>query len=262
MVILVIGDIVGKPGRNAIKAILPSIKDSYNIDYVIGNGENAAHGIGITKSITEELLENGIDVITSGNHIFKVKETFTFIKEFPGKLLRPANFPPGLPGDGISLREKDGVRYAVVNLHGRVFIKEDYDCPFRKADEILNEIKDKADIIIVDFHAEATSEKAALGRYLDGRVSAVVGTHTHVQTADEQLLKHGTAFITDIGMTGPHDSVIGMREQEIFERFTLQILNKFEVAKDDVKLQGILLYIDCREFKPVKLERISINLKS
>ena len=259
--ILAIGDIIGRPGRTAVKELLPQLKKEYSVNLTIGNGENAAHGIGITKSITEELLDLGIDVITSGNHIFKVKETFSFIKEFPGKLLRPANFPPGLPGEGVSLFEKDNVKFCIINLHGRVFINEDYDCPFRKADEILAEVSGKSDIIIIDFHAEATSEKAALARYLDGRVTAVFGTHTHVQTADERVLRKGTAYITDIGMTGPHDSIIGMREDEIIERFMLQTLNKFEVARNDVKLQGILISLDRKSFKPVKVERISSDLK-
>ncbi|HDS09071.1 MAG TPA: metallophosphoesterase, partial [Firmicutes bacterium] len=153
------------------------------------------------------------------------------------------------------------VKFCIINLHGRVFINEDYDCPFRKADEILAEVSGKSDIIIIDFHAEATSEKAALARYLDGRVTAVFGTHTHVQTADERVLRKGTAYITDIGMTGPHDSIIGMREDEIIERFMLQTLNKFEVARNDVKLQGILISLDRKSFKPVKVERISSDLK-
>ncbi len=258
--ILIIGDIVGKPGRYAVKKVLPDFIEENEINFVIANGENSAHGIGITRKITEEFLVSGIDVLTSGNHIFKVKETLNFITEFSDRLLRPGNFPPALPGKGVTVIEKDEIRFCVINLHGRVFIREDYDCPFRTVDEILSEFKDKADIFIVDFHAEATSEKAAFGRYLDGRVHAVVGTHTHVQTADEKILNKGTAFITDIGMTGPHDSIIGMREDEILERFLLQNLTRFEVAKGDIKLQGVIITIDKESKKVLEIKRISVNV--
>lgn len=260
--ILAIGDIMGRPGRRAIRELLPGLIDRFELGLVIANGENAAHGMGITKKIADDLFDLGIDVITSGNHIFRVKETAEFIDEYSNRLLRPANFPPGNPGKGALVMEKSGIRFAVINLHGRVFIKEDYDCPFRKADRLLEEIGNSADVIIIDFHAEASSEKNAFARYLDGRVQAVLGTHTHVQTADEKILKKGTAYITDLGMTGPHDSIIGMRDKEILDRFLYQRLSRFEVAKDDVKLQGIILTLDTSENKINSIERISVDLKN
>ncbi len=229
MRILFLGDIVGRPGRRCVAALLPDLLEEYRVDFAIANAENAAAGLGLTEKIARELLDMGLDVLTSGNHIWHQKEALQFLPRLP-EVLRPANYPPAAPGYGWGVyRAHNGEDVAVVNLQGRIFM-DPMDCPFRGADAILSELPTVA-ATVVDFHAEATSEKAALARYLDGRVTAVIGTHTHVQTADETILAGGTAFLSDVGMTGPSDSVIGVIPETSVARFVTGIPAKFEVPK-------------------------------
>jgi metallophosphoesterase (TIGR00282 family) len=242
MRILFIGDIVGSPGRDILTKHLAEIVARERADLVIINGENSAAGFGITPKIAEELFALGPDVITGGNHSWDKKEIQEYIPNEP-RLLRPANFPKS-PGRGLYVgTSRGGVRFAVLNLQGRVFMAP-LDCPFRTADAELAKIPPDVKVIFVDMHAEATSEKQAMGWYLDGRVSVVVGTHTHVATADERVLPNGTAFITDVGMTGPHESVIGMDRGAMVKRFLDSMPTKFEVAIGDVRINGILADVD------------------
>src|SRR5215472_9187386 len=243
MRILFVGDIVGSPGRQIVRDRLPDLVSERRIDLVIANGENAASGFGITPRLADELLATGIDVLTGGNHSWDRKEIFEYIPHQP-RLLRPANFPEGNPGCGLYVgTAKNGVKYAVLNLQGRVFLPA-IDDPFRKADELLASLPPDAAFVFVDMHAETTSEKIALGWYLDGRVTAVVGTHTHVATADEHVLPQGTAFITDVGMTGPHDGVIGMDREGIVKKFLDGLPARFEVASGDVQMHCVLIETD------------------
>jgi metallophosphoesterase (TIGR00282 family) len=259
MKILFIGDIVGKPGRRAVRELLPWIVEERQIDLVIANCENAAAGFGVTSEVVEELYGCHIDVLTSGNHIWDKKEIMDFVEGYE-TLLRPANYPAEAPGRGsVVMTAPDGVRVGVINLAGRIFMHP-LDCPFRTADREIGKMKNKASVIIVDMHAEATSEKIAMGWYLDGRVAAVLGTHTHVQTADERILPGGTGYITDVGMTGPFDSVIGIRKESILQRFHLQIPNKFDVAKGDVRLQGVTVEINPNG-RAAGIERVNVFLK-
>jgi metallophosphoesterase (TIGR00282 family) len=256
MNVLFIGDVVGAPGRRALEELLSRVVDRHFIDLVITNGENASGGLGITPVIADQLLALGIDVLTSGNHIWKHKEILPYL-EATDRLLRPANYPPETPGRGLCLVETAaGEKAAVLNLEGRVFMNP-LECPFRTADRLLASISPEIRIIIVDMHAEATSEKQAMGWHLDGRVSAVVGTHTHVQTADERILPGGTGYITDAGMTGPVDSVIGMKREIILERFLSQLPQPFKVATQNIQLQGVILKIDdqgrCQEINRLHL---------
>jgi hypothetical protein len=248
--ILAIGDIIGKPGRNALKEILPALCDEHNIDLVVGNGENAAGGLGLTPSTAEDLFDSGIDVITTGNHIWAHNDIIPYLN---GELaiLRPLNYPPMNPGRGYLLKNN----VLIVNLVGRVFMGH-VDCPFRAMDQLLVEFEHKSIPIIVDFHAEATSEKVAMGRYLDGRVSAVVGTHTHVGTADARILPGGTAYVTDIGMVGPRDSVIGDDPDSVIKRFLTQIPSRLSVGKGEVSFDAILVEVDEKTGKAVDIRRI------
>jgi metallophosphoesterase (TIGR00282 family) len=248
--ILAIGDIIGKPGRKAVEEILPGLYSEYNIDLVIGNGENAAGGLGLTPSTAEELFDSGIDVITTGNHIWAYKEIIPYLDSGPA-LLRPLNYPPTNPGRGYLLKKKA----LIVNLVGRVFIGH-FDCPFRAMDQLLAEFKHKSIPIIVDFHAEATSEKVAMGKYLDGRVSAVLGTHTHVGTIDASILPGGTAYVSDIGMVGPMDSVIGDDPDSVIERFLTQMPSRLSVGKGKVNFDAILVEVDENTGKAVDIKRI------
>lgn len=242
MNILFIGDIVGRPGRNFIKTRLKDIKKEYDIDFTIGNGENIAGGVGITRSTYDELVDAGIDAITMGNHTWSKKELLDFIDD-AGNLIRPANYPPGTPGRGYIIMKRMNKRIAVVNMCGRVYM-ESIDCPFRTMDDIYDRIKGEADIIILDFHAEATSEKQAMGWYLDGRATAVLGTHTHVQTSDERILPKGTGYITDVGMTGPYDSILGVEKETVIKKFITAMPGRFEVAEGQVIFGGIVLELD------------------
>jgi len=242
MRILFIGDIVGSPGREIVRERLADIVAQQKVDLVIANCENAASGFGITPRLVEELLAAGVEVLSGGNHIWDRKEIFEYIAHEP-RLLRPANFPDGNPGSGLYLgAAKNGVRYAVLNLQGRVFMTP-IDCPFRTADREL-ERPSGVSVVIVDIHAEASSEKMAMGWYLDGRVTAVIGTHTHVPTADEQILPGGTAFISDVGMTGPHAGIIGMDRDGIIKKFLNGLPARFEVAEGDVQLNAVLIVAD------------------
>jgi len=259
MKILFIGDIVGKPGRRAVNELLPNLISRHNIDFVIANCENAAAGFGVTREVVEELYSSQIDVLTSGNHIWDKREIVEFIDDYE-TLLRPANYPATVPGLGsVVMPTMSGEYVGVLNLAGRIFMHP-IDCPFETARSKIAEMKKKTKVIIVDIHAEATSEKKALGWYLDGDVSAVLGTHTHVQTADDEILPQGTAYLSDAGMTGPFDSVIGVKKEAVIERFLTQMPNKFEVAKGDVRLQGVLLDIDTKTGKANSLVRISVKL--
>src|ERR1700691_6181434 len=235
MKIIFIGDIVGSPGRQIVTDRLADIVQSRQIDLVIANGENSAAGFGITPRIAEELFAAGIEVLTGGNHVWDRKEILEYIPQQP-RLVRPANFPEGNPGSGLYVgTARNGVPYAVLDLQGRVFMASN-DCPFRAADRDLARIPAEVRVIFVDLHAETTSEKIAIGWYLDGRVSAVIGTHTHVPTADEHVLPGGTAYITDAGMTGPHDSIIGMNKEGALQRFLDAMPARFSVAENDVQM--------------------------
>ncbi|MDD5723954.1 MAG: TIGR00282 family metallophosphoesterase [Syntrophales bacterium] len=261
MKVLFIGDIVGKPGRGAVKNLLPGIVGGYGVDIVIANCENAAGGFGVTRKVVDELYNDEIDILTSGNHIWDKKEISEFIGDYE-TLLRPANYPTGTPGKGsVIVHNGSGTSIGVLNLEGRVFMRP-LDCPFRVAEREIGALKDKTNIIIVDMHAEATSEKESLGWFLDGRVSAVLGTHTHVQTADERVLPRGTAYITDAGMTGSFDSVLGIKKEVALERFLTLLPNRYEVAKGDVRLQGVLIDIDDKTGRGLSIERLSIAMES
>lgn len=261
MKVLFIGDIVGKPGRRAVKVLLPGIVGDYGVDIVIANCENAAGGFGVTRKVVDELYGNDIDILTSGNHIWDKREITEFIGDYE-TLLRPANYPAGTVGKGsVIVHNGSGTSLGVLNLEGRVFMRP-LDCPFRVAEREIDTLKDKTNIILVDIHAEATSEKEALGWFLDGRVSAVVGTHTHVQTADERVLPRGTAYITDVGMTGPCDSVLGIKKEVALERFLTLLPNRYEVAKGDVRLQGVLIDIDDTTGRALSIERLNIAMES
>jgi len=243
MRILFIGDIVGSPGRHIVAERLADIVAQHRVDLVIANVENAASGFGITPRLAEELLEAGVEVLSGGNHIWDRKEILDYFPHQP-RLLRPANYPDSSPGSGLYIgAAKNGVRYSVLNLQGRVFMAS-IDCPFRTADWELSRIPAEVRVVIVDMHAETTSEKLAMGWHLDGRVTAMVGTHTHVATADEQILPQGTAYITDVGMTGPHDSVIGMDKAGILKRFLDGLPARFEVAEGDAQMNTVLLEVD------------------
>ncbi|MEE9583301.1 MAG: TIGR00282 family metallophosphoesterase [Dehalococcoidales bacterium] len=251
MLILAIADIIGSPGRRAVRELLPGLKQQYGVNLVIANAENAAGGLGLTLATADELLASGVNVLTSGNHIWAQKEIIPHLdNEMP--VLRPLNYPPGVPGRGhLVLAE----RAVVVNLIGRTFIGN-FDCPFRAMDKLLAELEPRPKVIIVDLHAEATSEKMALGRYLDGRVSAVLGSHTHVGTTDAQLLPQGTAYVTDIGMTGPIDSVIGDDTQAVIRRFLSIIPHRLSVAKGRVMFNAILVAVDEETGRATSIERI------
>ena len=252
--VLIIGDIVGEPGRKALFLSLSQIIQDESVDFVVANAENAAGGFGITGNIAGKLYSYGVDCITTGNHVWRNREVFKVI-DTDSRLLRPANYPHGTPGRGWTLIEKNGVKLAVLNLMGRIYM-EPLDCPFRTARREISVIKKETKHIIVDFHGEATSEKIAMGWWLDGHVSAVVGTHTHVQTADERVLPGGTAYITDAGMTGPFDSIIGVRKERALSKFTTLIPSKFITAEDDVRLSAVLVTIDTESGKASMIKRI------
>jgi len=248
--ILAIGDVIGKPGRQAVSSLLPDLRQQYGLDLVIANGENAAGGLGLTLATARELLDAGVDVLTSGNHIWTQKEIIPYLDgEMP--ILRPLNYPRGVPGKGYIIHSKA----IVVNLMGRTFM-DDLDCPFRAMDKLLAELEHESPVIIVDFHAEATSEKGAMGRYLDGRVSAVLGTHTHVGTIDAQLLPQGTAYVTDIGMTGPKDSVIGDDTEAVIQRFLTRMPHRLPVARGKTVFNAVMVRVAKDSGKAISIERV------
>jgi 2',3'-cyclic-nucleotide 2'-phosphodiesterase len=251
MLVLAIGDIIGRPGRQAIRKVLPSLRQQYGIDLVIANGENAAGGFGLTLATARELLENQVDILTSGNHIWAQKDIFPYLdSDMP--ILRPLNYPPGVPGRGYLVRDK----VLVVNLIGRTFMGS-YDCPFRAMDRLLAELPQRPPLVIIDFHAEATSEKVALGRYLDGRVAALLGTHTHVGTIDARVLPRGTAYVTDIGMTGPTNSVIGDAAEAVIQRFLTAMPHRLSVGEGPVTFNAILVTLDEKTGRATGIERIT-----
>jgi metallophosphoesterase (TIGR00282 family) len=258
MRIFFIGDIVGAPGRRAVEELLPRVVDRHLIDLVVANGENAAGGIGITPQVAEQLLNLGVDLLTSGNHIWKHKEILPYLDE-TDRLLRPANYPPDTPGRGWTVIETAiGEKAAIINLEGRVFMNP-LECPFRTVDTILAALPPQVKITLVDMHAEATSEKQALGWYLDGRISALVGTHTHVQTADEKILPEGTAYITDVGMTGPYESVIGIEKEQIIQRFLTNMPMRFETAKGEGIFSALIAEIDEETGKSNAVQRLQLK---
>ena len=258
MRILFIGDIVGKPGRELVRRGLSGIVDFHRVDLVIANAENAAAGFGITREIGDQLLEWGVDVMTSGNHIWDKKEALDYIGA-ESRLLRPANYPAGAPGKGSYLaRTRDGRSVGVVNVMGRVFMLN-IDDPFTVVLREIAALKERTRIIFVDFHAEATSEKVAMGWHLDGRVTAMVGTHTHVQTADERILPKGTAYLTDVGMTGPHDSIIGVDIQAALGKFLTALPARFETASDNPRLNAVIVEADEQTGRATDIERLSLS---
>jgi len=257
MKIIFFGDIVGRPGREALAKIISQLRKEFKPDLIVANGENLAHGKGITKKSFEEVIGAGVDLVTSGDHIWAQKEVIGLLEDKDIPLLRPANYPPSLPGNGYKILEIGARRVLVINLMGRVFFNQNLDCPFRKADEILEEFKEKADVVIVDFHAEATSEKKALGCYLDGRVSAILGTHTHVPTSDGQILPEGTAYISDVGMVGVKNSILGAKKEVALHHFLTQMPFKYEIAEDNlVEANGVFIEIDTSTGKALKIENI------
>jgi 2',3'-cyclic-nucleotide 2'-phosphodiesterase len=261
--ILFIGDIFGRPGRLIVKDRLAELRRRYSVDLVIANCENAAAGFGITPSLAEELFDLGIDVMTTGNHVWDKREIIEYFQMADGnphsparRLLRPANLSQGLPGWGVYEGQKNGVHYAVVNLQGRVFMGSSDD-PFRYVDRLLEQITAK--IVFIDFHAEASSEKVAFGWYLDGRATAVVGTHTHIPTADETVLPKGTAYITDVGMTGPYDSVIGVKKELVIEKFLSGMPARFEAANGDVRLCAVVVECNDQTGRATSMERVMLK---
>ena len=255
MKILFLGDVVGKPGRQAIRSALPRLIGREDIAFVIANCENAAGGAGIDPRSADELLDAGVDLLTSGNHVWRKREILPYI-EADRKLLRPANFPPGVPGAGWAVCElAGGTRVAVLNLIGRVFM-DSVDCPFQAAQALVPELQRQASVLVVDMHAEATSEKSAMGWFLDGKVAAVLGSHTHVQTADERILPAGTAYITDVGMCGPTESVIGVRPEQVLHRFLTHMPTKFDTAGGPAIMQGAIVDIDAGTGRARSIRRV------
>ena len=264
MKLLFIGDIVGQPGRNAVKTLLPKLREQHTLDFVIANGENSAGGSGITPKTAGEIFDAGVDVITSGDHLWDQKEVMELLAN-EKRFLRPLNYPTGTPGQGSGVFEVQSPKskvqspglIGVLNVQGRTFMQPPLNNPFTTALEEVKRLRERTKIIFVDFHAEATSEKIAFGRFLDGQVSAVVGTHTHVQTADEQILPHGTAYLTDAGFTGPHDGCLGREIEPVIRKFLTGMPQRFEVAKNRVLLHGAVIEIDATSGKAMKIQHVS-----
>jgi len=258
LTILFFGDVVGRPGRNALAQAVPFLRTKHNADFVVVNGENSASGSGLTPSTLQKILSCGADVVTTGDHIFRNKEFPGVIHEL--RVLRPANYPKSADGKGWGLyTTKDGTRIVVMNLMGRVFM-EPLRCPFELADEILAGASNQAKVILLDMHGEATSEKIAMGWHLDGKVSAIVGTHTHVQTADERILPQGTAYITDLGMTGPYDSVLGREKQPVLKKFRTAMPAPFDVAEGDLKACGVVVKVETTTGRALSIERFQMPI--
>lgn len=260
--ILFLGDVFGEPGRRAIKEFVPKIKEEQQIDLAFANVENAARGKGISTRMVRELQDCGIDAMTGGNHILAVGEIYPYLNRPDTKVLRPYNFSKNTPGKGcLTIESKSGVRVGLINLMGRAYMEPGVNLPFDAVDDAMAELQQDADIFVVDMHAEATAEKRALGWHLNGKAQLVVGTHTHVQTADEEILSEGTGYITDLGMCGPYDSVIGINRQLIVKRFRTGLPQKFEVASDDIRLCGVICHIDVSRKRATKIERVCERLK-
>ncbi len=261
MNILCIGDIVGKPGRRALEGLLAGIKKEYQIDFVIANAENAAGGSGLSERIAKQFFRLGCDILTMGDHIWDQKDLEEYLDK-EDRLIRPANFPEGSPGRGWSIKESaSGVKVGVINLLGRVFMKYQILCPFLELEKIVQQIRKETSIIVVDMHAETTSEKIAIGYFSDGKISAIVGTHTHIQTADEKILPQGTAYITDLGMTGPYDSVIGQEKERIIRRYLTSMPVKFSVAKENSQVHGVVIDVNEKTGRARKIRRIQKSFK-
>jgi len=255
MLLLVVGDVHGRPGRRILKERLPRLRARYDARFIIANGENAAGGAGLSREVAEEIFAAGVDIITGGNHIWQHRDAFELL-DAEARIVRPLNYPPGVPGRGTTVAtSKDGVAVAVLNLQGRVFMPE-VDDPFRMVRAEIEGVRERARVVVLDFHAEATSEKIAMGWYLDGEISALIGTHTHVQTADERILPKGTAYISDVGMTGPRDGVIGMDRERILERFLTSLPVRFEVAPGPAQLNAVAVDVDEETGKARRIERI------
>lgn len=260
--ILFLGDVFGEPGRRAVKHFVPLLREKHGLDLVLANCENAANGRGISKRLADELCNAGVDFMTSGNHVYYVHDSYPYLNEVGCKVLRPYNFSSSSPGRGIGIVEsRRGVRVGVVNLMGRIFMEPGVDLPFDSFDRAYLELKSECDLIVLDMHAETTSEKRAMGWYVDGRAHFVVGTHTHVQTADEEILPGGTGYITDLGMCGPYDSVIGMKKDVVMRKMRSQLPGKFEVAEGDVRLCGAICTIDVSRRRAVAIERVCERLR-
>jgi len=258
MKILIIGDIVGKPGRKAVKFLVPKLREKFCFDFFVANAENAAGGSGITVKTTNELFAAGVDVITTGDHAFKQKDSAITLKD--NRIIRPLNYPAKAAGRGWTIvTSKSGIKVGVINLLGRTFMKP-VDCPFHAVSEVLEEIQKETNIILVDMHAEATSEKLAMGWYLNGKVTSVFGTHTHVQTSDNEILSNGTSYITDLGMTGSHASILGREIEPVLEHFKTSMPAKFTVAKKDVKLKGVLIELEEKTGKAKKIELVNESI--
>lgn len=260
MNILFIGDVMGKAGRWVLSQLLRAVKEKHKIDFTVANVENAAGGFGLTEPISQKIMSYGVDVQTSGNHIWDRSDIFPFLDEAENRILRPANYPAGSPGFGSYVYHMpgSGKKVGIINIEGRVYGRN-IDCPFRTVDGELSLIRSETKVIIVDFHAETTSEKEAMAHYLDGRVSLLAGTHTHVQTADERVLPKGTAYITDVGMTGPHSGVIGMKVQPVLARFLTGFPHRFAVATDNVKMAGVVVQVDDQTGTASSIERLMIE---
>lgn len=259
--ILYLGDVFGEPGRRAVAHFVPRLRDEYGLDLVLANCENVAKGKGVSTKVAKELFAVGVDFMTSGNHIFDVDEFVPYLNSPECRVLRPYNLSPSSPGKGVGIVEsKSGVKVGLINIMGRLFMDLGANLPFDAVDEALLKIKDDCDVIVVDMHAETTSEKRAMGWHLDGRVALVVGTHTHVQTADEGILAKGTAYITDLGMCGPYDSIIGMEKEKVLKKFRTGLREKFEPAGGDIRLCGVICEIDVRTKRAVSIERIQLKL--
>jgi metallophosphoesterase (TIGR00282 family) len=258
MKLLFVGDIVGKPGRQFLRRAVPRLVRRHRIDLVIANVENAASGFGVTRETAEEILAAGVDVMTTGNHVWDKKEALEYIEQEP-RLLRPLNYPAAAPGRGSAvLATRSGARVAIINAMGRVHMPL-VDDPFAAVPREIERLKAQTPVVVVDFHAEATSEKIAMGWHLDGQASAVIGTHTHVQTADERLLPRGTAFITDVGMTGPHDSVIGVEKEAALARFTTGLPSRFETASGDPRIHAVVIDVDPQSGRAMAIERLALD---
>lgn len=258
MKILFVGDVVGRVGRGVVSGLLPGLVRDRGVDLVVANGENAAGGIGITPRTAEELFRSGVDILTSGNHVWHKREAFDLLDE-SDRIIRPANYPPGAPGTGSTVvGTNSGVPVGIVNLQGRVFMQE-IDCPFRVGSELLRSLLKETPVVLVDVHAEATSEKLALGHFLAGQASAVLGTHTHVQTADERIIDGHTAYITDVGMTGPADSVIGIRKDLSIARFVTQLPQRFEAAGGPGMLNAVVVDVNEESGAARSIERVAMR---
>ena len=261
MNILCIGDIVGKPGREALENCLQKVVSEYQIDFTIVNSENSAGGSGLTSRIAKKFLKFGCDVLTLGDHVWDQKELEEYLNESE-QVIRPANFPEGAPGRGWCIREsKSGIKVGVINLLGRTFMRHQVECPFRMLESIAAEIRQHTPVIVLDMHAETTSEKVAMGHFCNGKVSVVYGTHTHIQTADETVLDQGTAYITDVGMSGPYDSVIGQEKELIIQRFMTSRPFRFKVAENNIKLCGIVANVDENTGRASAVQRIQVSYK-